>query len=436
VIFEHFGVPDEEEQLASYRADETGGMMLWSNMNEPYSQMSMGFAENSGIGRTYYEHRQAFDTPNSVTYMESHDEQWMMYRNRAFGNSSSGYDATELETALERQKLAGAFFLLVPGPRMTWQFGELGYGYGENGEQCLREADCPPSAPGRTAPKPIRWDYRDPDESPDRVALYKAWSALLELRADNDVFTSTDTEVHITNAGPERSRRITLRHASMDALVVGNYGVTRQEVGASFPLSGAWYDYFTGSRVNIEGAEQEASIPMAPGEIHVYTSAPVDTPKAGVVSYNAAAPPPTASPDLDATGDSDAGVVSLSRRASPSDDVTGYRMYRGTTANVATDAHIATVGPETTRYEDVTASPGQGFYYRVAARDNDRMQSALTDAVRVLLQPETVTASASRSFGAGEEKSNYRLVALPGQVDRDLAGALGRRLRERLSGAF
>lgn len=43
---------------------------------------------------------------------------------------------------------------------MMWQFGELGYGYGDNEEQCLREAECPPSAPGRTAPKPIRWDAR------------------------------------------------------------------------------------------------------------------------------------------------------------------------------------------------------------------------------------------------------------------------------------
>jgi len=421
VILEHFGVPSEEEALSSYRADETGGMMLWNNMNEPYNQMSMGFAENSGIGGTYYENRQAFDAPNSVTYMESHDEQWMMYRNRAFGNSGNGYDVTELETALERQKLAGAFFFPVPGPRMMWQFGELGYGYGDNGEQCLREADCPPSAPGRTAPKPIRWDYRDPDESPDRVELYKAWSALLNLRAGNDVFTSTDTEVNITGAGPERSRRMTLQHASMDAVVVGNYGVTPQEVTANFPSSGAWYDYFTRRRINIESVEQDASIPMAPGEFHVYTSAPVDTPEAGLVPYNVAAPPPGPPSGLDVTGNADAGVASLTWTASASGDVTGYRVYRGTTANFdTTGARIAIVGPETTSVDDSTASPGQGLYYRVAARDNDRMQSAPTDAVRVLLRSETLTASASRSFGAGENKSDYRLVALPGQVDRGL----------------
>lgn len=420
VILEHFGVPDEEQALASHRADETGGMMLWNNMNEPYNQLSMGFGENSGIENTYYENRD-FDVPNYITYMESHDEQWMMYRNRAFGNSSNGYDITELETALERQKLAGAFFFPVPGPRMMWQFGELGYGYGDNGEQCLREADCPASAPGRTSPKPIRWDYRDPDQSPNRVELYDTWSALLELRTSNEVFTSTDTEVSITDAGPERSRRISLQHSSMDAVVVGNYGVTSQNVTADFPSTGAWYDYFTGQRVNIESDEQDAAIPMGPGEFHIYTSAPVDTPQAGLVPFDAVAPPPEAPSGLTATGSVETGVASLSWTASTSSDVTGYRVYRGPTANFdTTGARIASVGPETTSLDDSTASQGQVFYYRVAARDNDRMQSVATDAARVLLRSETVAASVSRSFGGGQEQSDYRLVALPGQVDRGL----------------
>ena len=69
-----------------------------------------------------------------------------------------------------------------------WQFGELGYGYGNAGEQCLNEASyCPSIAPGRTAVKPIRWDYR---EEPERYALYETWANIIALRKASAAFTS------------------------------------------------------------------------------------------------------------------------------------------------------------------------------------------------------------------------------------------------------
>jgi glycosidase len=418
VILEHF-VASEAQVLAPYRADETGGIMFWNNMNEPYNQVSMGFEENSDLSNTYYENR-GLDVPNYVTYMESHDEQWMMYRNREFGNSSNGYDVTELPTALNRQKLAGALFFTAPGPRMMWQFGELGYGYGDNGEQCLRQADCPPSAPGRTAPKPIRWDYRDPEQSPNRVRLYNTWSALIGLRNNHEVFSSSETEVSLVGSGNEKGRRIELQHPTMDAVVIGNFGMTERALTAKFPSTGAWYDYFTGKRITVESEEKDATIPMAPGEFHVYTSEPVSTPEAGLVPYDAAAPPPASPSDLEATPNVGAGVVSLSWSASSASDVTGYQIYRGSGANFdTTGTRIATVDSSTTTLTDSTVSQAVA-YYRVVARDNDGMRSPATAARRVLLRPETISVSASRSFGEGREKSDYRLVALPGQVSRGL----------------
>jgi len=423
VILEHFGVPQEEQELSAYRADETGGMMLWNNMNEPYNQVAMGFEEGSDISGTYYANR-GLDNPNYMTYMESHDEQWLMRRNKLFGNSSGDYSVQDLQTALNRQKLVGAFFFPVPGPRMMWQFGELGYGWGP--EECLKpggggDGDCAAGDPGRTAPKPIRWEYRDPAQNPDRVRLYKTWSALLDLRSDHDVFTSPNTSVTIATAGGERTRRLQLQHDSMDAVVVGNVGVTRQEVRPEFPSTGAWYDYFTGDRVNIESEEQDAAVSMAPGEFHVYTSAPVDTPEAGLVPYDAVAPAPAAPTSLEAAGDLDAGVASLSWAASTAGDVTGYQVYRGTAAAFdTTGARIATVGPEATSYVDSTVTEGTAYYYRVVSRDNDGMRSEASSSARVLLRPSTVEASVSRSFGAGSAKSDYRLVALPGQVSRGL----------------
>jgi hypothetical protein len=57
--------------------------------------------------------------------MESHDEERLMFKNLTYGNSSGTYNIKDLQTALDRVKLAAAFFLTLPGPKMIWQFGEL-----------------------------------------------------------------------------------------------------------------------------------------------------------------------------------------------------------------------------------------------------------------------------------------------------------------------
>src|SRR5690606_28943141 len=138
-----------------------------------------------------------------VTYMESHDEQWLMFKNLSYGaceNAPSGgalcdsdggsYNIRELQVALDRQKLVGAFFFLVPGPKMVWQFGELGYGYGPDGRDCLRPGDgtagdCPPNSPQRVGRKTLRWEYAD---DPLRAKLYRTWSTLIHLRREYPVF--------------------------------------------------------------------------------------------------------------------------------------------------------------------------------------------------------------------------------------------------------
>ncbi len=63
-----------------------------------------------------------------------------------YGNSNARYNIKELNTALNRIKLAAAFFITVPGPKMIWQFGELGYDYSIDYN-------------GRVGNKPIKWDY-------------------------------------------------------------------------------------------------------------------------------------------------------------------------------------------------------------------------------------------------------------------------------------
>jgi len=298
VILEHFGVEEEERALAGHRADETGGMMLWHNMNRPYSQADMGFLEgddfSSDLSSSYFADRWGDGTarPNYVTYMESHDEQWLMRRKKLFGNASDQHDTQTFETALNRQKLVGAFFFTVPGPRMMWQFGELGYGWGP--DECLKpggggNGECSAGAPGRTAPKPVRWDYADPEQSPDRVRLFKTWSALINLRKAHDVFDSPDTEVETKLQDGDRIRWIRLEHPSMDALVVGNFGLTNRTASVTFPEAGTWFNVFENTSVQIDDPDQD--VLMTPGEFRIFTSEePAITPEEGLVPGGAAQP--------------------------------------------------------------------------------------------------------------------------------------------------
>jgi len=311
MIMEFFGSFQQEKEIANYRVDEPeiDGLMPWHKLNPEYNEASMGYVEpggifSSNIESTYFgfvsENGENFNRPNLISYMESHDEQWLMHKNREFGRVSDDgtYRVPDLETALNRQKLVGAFFFPVPGPRMTLQFGELGFGYAE--DECLREDDgsdsCEPQAPGRTAPKPVRWEYRDPAQSPDRVRLYKTWQALLRLRDEYEVFSkprSIDNNAEGIKMRAKEGdivRCLRLEDETLDALIVGNFGVTPRtktvEVGAnqgacSFTESTDWYNFFEDKTRQVGSSAQ--MLTLRPGEFRMYTSQSVAPPPMGLV---------------------------------------------------------------------------------------------------------------------------------------------------------
>ena len=258
VILEHFADNSEEKELANY------GMLLWGNANHAYNEATMGYTSDlSGV----LSESRSFNNRHLVGYMESHDEQWLMFKNIKFGNSSGDYNIRDLETALDRQKLAGAFFLTLPGPKMIWQFGELGYGYGDAGEQCLESSDCPASAPSRTGNKPIRWDYWTSESNVARQNLYKTWSAILTLRNSTPAFSAPTNfyqELNTTN------KRVLLEHEDTDVVIVGNFGVTASSAFAGFSQTGTWYDYFEGTEYVVNSTDENIS--LEPGEFKIYTT--------------------------------------------------------------------------------------------------------------------------------------------------------------------
>ena len=251
-ILELFTANSEEKVVTSY------GMSVWGNSNYSYNQATMGYNDGSDFSSMSYENRGFTNPAGVVGYMESHDEQRLMYKNEQYGNSSGTYNVKDIPTGLKRMEEAGAFFFTVPGPKMIWMFGELGYDISIN--QCQNgtlNQDC------RTDPKPILWDYYD---NPNRKYLYGVWSALIHLKETQPVFQTTDYSLNVSGV----VKHIWLNSKDMDVNIIGNFDVTEQNATPGFQKTGWWYDYFTGDSINVTNTQVQLS--LAPGEYHLYTS--------------------------------------------------------------------------------------------------------------------------------------------------------------------
>jgi len=251
VSFEHLSDNTEETELANY------GIHLWGNANGNYNEATMGYNENnkSDLSWTSWKQR-GWNAPRVVNYMESHDEERLMYKNLQYGNSSGDYDVTDLNTALSRIETAAAFFFTIPGPKMIWQFGELGYDFSieEN---------------GRVGKKPIRWDYQD---NANRKRLYDVFSALIKLKKEEIAFESDDFVLATSQA----LKRIEINHSDMNVRIIGNFDVIAGEINPNFSETGSWYDYFTGKKITVSNPTEK--IALEPGEYHIYTNKQLTTP--------------------------------------------------------------------------------------------------------------------------------------------------------------
>jgi 1,4-alpha-glucan branching enzyme len=277
VILEHLSVNTEEKELAEYRSGEGKGMMLWGNLNHAYLQSSMGYAAESDFSGVYYGNR-GWTVPHLVSYMESHDEERMIYKNVAFGNVGGTYSVKDLYTALNRARAAATIFYTIPGPKMLWQFGELGYDYSIN--YC---EDGTISDACRTYPKPVRWDYLQENR---RKVLYSHVADLIRLRNAYDVFTSGTVTLSVGTASLEK--QVMLKNnpytetpattSEMNAVIVVNFDVTAKTTNVNFPHSGTWYDYYAeGEQLTI--ATSTSGILLQPGEYKIFTDVQIESPQ-------------------------------------------------------------------------------------------------------------------------------------------------------------
>lgn len=258
VILEHFSDNGEEKELADH------GMLIWGNHNHNYNEATMGYHNNSNFQWISYKIR-GWNDPHAVGYMESHDEERLMYKNLQFGNSFGSYNVKDLETALGRQELAATFFFTVPGPKMIWQFGELGY-----------EVNI--DFNGRVGRKPIRWNYF---QEPARRRLYQVYAALAKLRVEENAFETNNFEMNVGGS----FKRIKLAHPDMNVVVLGNFDIVAGDMDPAFYNTGKWYEFFTGDSINVNNVNDR--IFLQPGEYRLYTTKRLAKPNIASVGLEA-----------------------------------------------------------------------------------------------------------------------------------------------------
>ncbi|RZL12326.1 MAG: T9SS type A sorting domain-containing protein [Hymenobacter sp.] len=330
-ILEHFpnGVSssnptDEGKVLADY------GMMLWGNLNYAYTQAAMGYNTGWDTSYGYYggQGGRNFNQPNLITYMESHDEERMQFKNEMYGNASGSYNTKDLATGLARNELSAALFFTQPGARMIWQFGEVGYDYGINAcPNGTINNDC------RTSAKPIRWDYYTstvPAPAPytttgavphpaaltaNRRQLYNTYRALIYLKKLPAFSAPTSFTQNV--GGAVKSNIVT--SPSLNVVTVGNFDVNAQTATITFPNTGTWYNYLAGTTLNVTNTA--TSLTLQPGQYAVYTSQKVNIPSTSLATTAAQA----------------AAVLKMSLAPNPATGTTtvAYELPSGTTATIA-----------------------------------------------------------------------------------------------------
>ena len=226
MICEHF-VDDENWELGQ------AGIKVWRNMNHSYTKAmkrDMSVADFTGTTNTFNDSGMMGDWQTFgqyVGYQESHDEQRTNYEGQWDYTGAS----IDFATRIERAKLNAAFFLLSPGPKMIWQFGEIGY-------------DISIDENGRTGKKPCRTaEYMAVAE---RKALYDTYAMLIKFRKDNPRFFDYDVNFRwYVGSGEQTGRYLFARNGNGQHFALfGNFGKGSQSIGVSLPEGvDEWYQY-------------------------------------------------------------------------------------------------------------------------------------------------------------------------------------------------
>jgi 1,4-alpha-glucan branching enzyme len=236
VILEHFADNAEEKILANY------GMMLWGNANHDYIGAAKGYTSN--LNWTYYKTRD-WDEPNLVSYMESHDEERVMWSIKSGSEDESYY--------LNRLKQNAAFFFLTPGAKMIWQFGEMGYDEELNND--------------RLGVKPTHWEYMQDEE---RLEVFAVYQSLINLKTQTALLNDDNFSWGVST----EFKWLNYDNEDVKICAYGNFSKSEKTGDPHFLATGTWYDYFSGEQITV--TELSSTVTLAPGSFRVFTSEPIE----------------------------------------------------------------------------------------------------------------------------------------------------------------
>lgn len=243
IILEHWSPAAEEKILGDY------GMKMWGNRSYDFVPATVGNASTGSFAN--------MDQQSHVLFFNSHDERRIAEHCLTEGRSNGNYNIKSNEIMYERVKMAAAFTYLQPGPKMIWQFDELGY-------------DIDINFNGRTGRKPYPWGPNSLQYYNDelRTHIYDTYAEILKLR--NTITPEVLAAATKNHANTGDTRRLVFNTPDTDIVLLGNFGLTNRSISPGFTKSGTWYNYFKGDSISVTSTTLPVS--LKPGEWHIYTS--------------------------------------------------------------------------------------------------------------------------------------------------------------------
>lgn len=262
VIFEHLGTGGsaaEELEWANYqRSGDSKGIMQWRKMTDPYANLLKGNATDlSGVS----------DSSNYrfIGYAESHDEERVVYK----ALTEAGQTQGNLAKVLQRLPAMGSVLFLVPGPKMMWHFGELGWDRSlwtcNNGNVSFSNPDCKLD----TKPQP-QWS-ENWFANTARANVYNQWAKQIELRINEDVFENGQYAWNFSQTGRPRLdvwTSSTPQSSLSYVFVLTNFSDATYNASGGFPYTGNWVNLMDNSVVNVTSTTQNVSI--EPGGYRIF----------------------------------------------------------------------------------------------------------------------------------------------------------------------
>ncbi|MCR4558655.1 MAG: T9SS type A sorting domain-containing protein, partial [Bacteroidales bacterium] len=260
MICEHLTDNSEEKVLANY------GILLWGNLNYAFCQSAMGYTSGCNLNALDYTQR-GFEKPALISYAESHDEERMMFKCLKYGSTSADYDVKDVNTSLERLKGAAAVLLAMPGPKMIWQFGELGYGYSINYDINTGTENND----ARTGRKPYPENYIDEE---NRKSLYDFYSKMCALRKTNEAMKNGSAKIEAAGL----TKIIYRKSENANLIFAVNFNTKETSAKIAFPKSGVWYDIVSGKRLEV--SDLNVSYNLAAGQTAIFSDSETNVPTA------------------------------------------------------------------------------------------------------------------------------------------------------------